>query len=191
MLPSMVLTARSLSRVPAAQGAPCSALCALVWPRRRQRYDKSYTLLHARGKSAANPSPQRNPLPRSPGARPLASRLAVRAPGTRAHGMHTRALTTAASRRAVLETQELLEEILYHLSAYELGRAQGVCAHWRKTICAAPVLTRVRFLGCEKVCPPFCVFIVGKKQSADGCLRAEGPDTVAGSDNQSRDAARP
>lgn len=118
---------------------------------------------------------QPNSFPRSPGARPLVSRPGVRAPGIRAHGMHTRALTTAASRRAVLETQELLEEILAHLSAYELGRVQVVCAHWRETICAAPALRRVRFLGLEKVWPPFCFFVVGKERSADGHFACRKP----------------
>lgn len=49
VLPSVMLTARSLSRVPAAPAALCSALWPLVWPRRPQRYVESYNLPYARG----------------------------------------------------------------------------------------------------------------------------------------------
>ena len=60
--------------------------------------------------------------------------------------MATRGDTTNNSRRAVLETQELLENILYFLNPTTLILLRRTCTVWNHTIVAAPRLRRKTFL---------------------------------------------
>ncbi|KAK5169612.1 uncharacterized protein LTR77_005589 [Saxophila tyrrhenica] len=62
------------------------------------------------------------------------------------HGKLTRGVTTAMSRNAVLNTQELQELILSHLPSKDLLTFRGVSKHWNGLITKSPELKKKLFL---------------------------------------------
>jgi len=72
------------------------------------------------------------------------SRIAVR------HRMVTRAATTNAVRKAVLETNELLEAVLSQLPMQNLLLVRRVCKAWNALILTSPRILRKLFLAPER-----------------------------------------
>lgn len=68
------------------------------------------------------------------------------APNTQQKSRTTRSMTTQAARQAVLETTELLEQIILHLPVKKIFVVQRVCKQFYDTIRASPLLQQRMFL---------------------------------------------
>lgn len=70
---------------------------------------------------------------------------------TNNHSMSTRSATTAAVRDTVLNTTELLENILLHLPEVGILKARGVNKNWHAVIMTSPEIQQKLFLRAEPI----------------------------------------